>query len=90
MTELRMMQKASARGREAFPEQMETIGSGDITFDMDVNAEPATLFSDGYFHCLKDLVPSVERLIDCVERYVKQECLRSELLNSKEELKKLL
>ena len=30
------------------------------------------------------------KLIDCVERYVRQDCLRSELLARKDKLKKLL
>lgn len=29
-------------------------------------------------------------LVDAVERYMRQECLRSELLNTKEHLKKLI
>ena len=37
-----------------------------------------------------DLIDAATDLVDAVERYVKQGCLRSELLNKKNALKKLL
>ena len=63
MTELQVMQRASKAGSDAFPTKMETVGSGPIQFEMDVNAEPATLFAEGYRHCLSELLP----FIDCVK-----------------------
>ena len=41
---------------------------------------------DRYF----PIIETAQALVDCVEKYVRQECLRSELLNKTKELKKLL
>ena len=38
----------------------------------------------------KKIKAGAQALIDAVERYVRQECLRSELLIKKEELKRLI
>ena len=39
---------------------------------------------------IKELRAGAANLVDAVERYARQECLRSELLNTKNALKKLL
>ena len=47
-------------------------------------------FKNGYERAEQDILPAAQALVDAVERYVKQGCLRSELLNKKNALKKLL
>ena len=47
-------------------------------------------FVFGYDQALEDILPAAQALVDAVERYVKQRCLRSELLNKKDDIKKLL
>ena len=39
---------------------------------------------------LADCKAGAQALVDAVERYLRQECLRSELANAKDNLKKLL
>lgn len=39
---------------------------------------------------IRELSAAAQSLVDAVERYARQECLRSELLNTKERLKAML
>lgn len=39
---------------------------------------------------IRELNAAARALVDAVERYVRQECLRSELINTKERLKAML
>lgn len=69
MTELRMMQIASKFAREAFPEKIVTIGSGEIKFDIDASAEPGTLYGEGWFHCMvymRDKGVDIDKIFDGV------------------------
>ena len=45
---------------------------------------------EGYQQAEQDLIPAACALVDAVERYTMGRCLRSELLNKKDELKKLI
>ena len=70
-----------------YQEQIELFGG---KTEVDFNALPRSFFQLGYEQAEKDIVPAAQALVDAVERYVKQRCLRSELLNKTKELKKLL
>lgn len=39
---------------------------------------------------MEEIIKAAKELVECVEKYVRQECLRSELLIKKENLKRLL
>ena len=87
--------KAEEAALKRFPEEMTRIPYQDLieAFGgkeyVDFNSMPRGYFQLGYEQALQDILPAAQALVDAVERYVKQRCLRSELLMKKEELKKL-
>ena len=47
-------------------------------------------FKNGYEQAEQDIIPAAQDLVDAVERYTRQECLRSELMIKKDKLKEVI
>ena len=90
------MSKAEEKALERFPiemtplnykEQIELFGG---KTEVDFNELPRSFFQLGYEKAEKDILPAAKALVDAVERYVKQKCLRSELLMKTKQLKDII
>ena len=89
------MSKAQERALEAYPVYMvrrryDGIARSDDQYDS--NLRNRFVFKEGYEQAENTdaIKKATWDLIDAVERYVRQDCLRSELLSRKDNLKKLL
>lgn len=91
-----MSKRAEEAALKRFPEEMTRIPYQDLieAFGgkeyVDFNSMPRGYFQLGYEQAEKDIIPAAQDLVDAVERYTRQECLRSELMIKKDKLKELI